>query len=66
MRLRDSNACPCSFSAVGFYLIVSLRSSGVSAHQDAALLLDSLDALEKCSFRADLEYRSVTQVLAML
>ncbi|XP_056883084.1 focadhesin [Takifugu flavidus] len=32
--------------------------SGVSAHQDAALLLDSLDALEKCSFRADLEYRT--------
>lgn len=62
MKLRDSNARRCSFPAVGFYLIVFLRSSGVSAQQDAALLLSSLDALEKCSFRADLEYRSVTRV----
>lgn len=62
MKLRGSNACRCSFSAVGFYLTVPLWSSGVSAHQDAALLLNSLDALEKCSFRADLEYRWVTCV----
>lgn len=62
MKLRDSNACRCSFSAVGFYLTVPLWSSGVSANQDAALLLNSLDALEKCSFRADLEYRWVTCV----
>lgn len=62
MNLRGSNACRCSFSPVGFYLTYSLGSSGVSADQDAALLLNSLDALEKCSFRADLEYRLVTDL----
>lgn len=39
------------------YLMVSFFSSGVSAHKDADLLLNSLDALERCSFRPDLEYK---------
>lgn len=39
------------------YLTVSLLSSGASAHKDAPVLLESLDALEKSSFRPDLEYK---------
>lgn len=38
---------------------VSLLSSDVSVQKDTDLLLSSLDALEKCSFNPNLEYKSV-------
>ncbi|CAF93350.1 unnamed protein product, partial [Tetraodon nigroviridis] len=34
------------------------HASGASAHKDAHVLLESLDALERSAFRADLEYRT--------